>query len=137
MRAFSQICSCSADPRPPEKHLDVHNFVYLIHARVARSEPEVRDEMGTEKYLPELMAEKDTLDPSFQHSVRLLDQGKWPWLNTGVNTLAVWKLPPAAHCSGITLVLGCRLHDTSSRLLQVKNKRFVGLLTISCLVTPK
>uniref|UniRef100_A0A3Q0QZZ1 KH RNA binding domain containing, signal transduction associated 3 n=1 Tax=Amphilophus citrinellus TaxID=61819 RepID=A0A3Q0QZZ1_AMPCI len=27
-----------------------------------------------EKYLPELMAEKDTLDPSFQHSLRLLDQ---------------------------------------------------------------
>ncbi|KAL7382611.1 hypothetical protein ABVT39_025210 [Epinephelus coioides] len=30
--------------------------------------------METEKYLPELMAEKDTLDPSFQHSLRLLDQ---------------------------------------------------------------
>ncbi|XP_005950025.1 KH domain-containing, RNA-binding, signal transduction-associated protein 3 [Haplochromis burtoni] len=30
--------------------------------------------MGSEKYLPELMAEKDTLDPSFQHSLRLLDQ---------------------------------------------------------------
>ncbi|KAE8282249.1 KH domain-containing, RNA-binding, signal transduction-associated protein 3 [Larimichthys crocea] len=30
--------------------------------------------METEKYLPELMAEKDTLDPSFQHSMRLLDQ---------------------------------------------------------------
>lgn len=36
--------------------------------------------METEKYLPELMAEKDTLDPSFQHSMRLLDQGKRPWL---------------------------------------------------------
>lgn len=32
--------------------------------------------MESEKYLPELMAEKDTLDPSFQHSLRLLDQGK-------------------------------------------------------------
>ncbi|XP_023262750.1 KH domain-containing, RNA-binding, signal transduction-associated protein 3 [Seriola lalandi dorsalis] len=30
--------------------------------------------MGSEQYLPELMAEKDTLDPSFQHSLRLLDQ---------------------------------------------------------------
>ncbi|KAF3833550.1 hypothetical protein F7725_024754 [Dissostichus mawsoni] len=30
--------------------------------------------MESEKYLPELMAEKDTLDPSFQHSLRLLDQ---------------------------------------------------------------
>lgn len=34
------------------------------------------DEMESEKYLPELMAEKDTLDPSFQHSLRLLEQGK-------------------------------------------------------------
>lgn len=42
--------------------------------------------MGSEKYLPELMAEKDTLDPSFQHSLRLLDQGKRPWINTEVNT---------------------------------------------------
>lgn len=32
--------------------------------------------MESEKYLPELMAEKDTLDPSFQHSFRLLEQGK-------------------------------------------------------------
>lgn len=48
--------------------------------------------MESEKYLPELMAEKDTLDPSFQHSLRLLEQGKGgggPWLNSGVNTLAV------------------------------------------------
>ncbi|KAM6903340.1 KH domain-containing, RNA-binding, signal transduction-associated protein 3 [Lycodopsis pacificus] len=30
--------------------------------------------MENEKYLPELMAEKDTLDPSFRHSLRLLDQ---------------------------------------------------------------
>ncbi|KAJ3609658.1 hypothetical protein NHX12_024174, partial [Muraenolepis orangiensis] len=30
--------------------------------------------MESEKYLPELMAEKDTLDPSFQHSLRLLEQ---------------------------------------------------------------
>ncbi|XP_036371833.1 KH domain-containing, RNA-binding, signal transduction-associated protein 3 [Megalops cyprinoides] len=30
--------------------------------------------MDSEKYLPELMAEKDSLDPSFQHSLRLLDQ---------------------------------------------------------------
>lgn len=32
--------------------------------------------MESEKYLPELMAEKDTLDPSFRHSLRLLEQGK-------------------------------------------------------------
>lgn len=38
--------------------------------------PEAVDEMESEKYLPELMAEKDTLDPSFQHSLRLLEQGK-------------------------------------------------------------
>ncbi|XP_041739693.1 KH domain-containing, RNA-binding, signal transduction-associated protein 3 isoform X2 [Coregonus clupeaformis] len=30
--------------------------------------------MDNEKYLPELMAEKDTLDPTFHHSLRLLDQ---------------------------------------------------------------
>ncbi|XP_072303850.1 KH domain-containing, RNA-binding, signal transduction-associated protein 3-like isoform X2 [Eucyclogobius newberryi] len=29
--------------------------------------------MGSENYLPELMAEKDTLEPGFQHSLRLLD----------------------------------------------------------------
>ncbi|KAL7868426.1 hypothetical protein SRHO_G00098100 [Serrasalmus rhombeus] len=34
--------------------------------------------MDNEKYLPELMAEKDSLDPSFRHSLRLLDQGKFP-----------------------------------------------------------
>jgi len=45
--------------------------------------------MESEKYLPELMAEKDTLDPSFQHSLRLLDQGKHVgWLlTTEVNSL--------------------------------------------------
>lgn len=32
--------------------------------------------MESEKYLPELMAERDTLDPSFRHSLRLLEQGK-------------------------------------------------------------
>lgn len=32
--------------------------------------------MGSEKYLPELLAEKDTLDPSFEHSLRLLEQGE-------------------------------------------------------------
>ncbi|XP_028820613.1 KH domain-containing, RNA-binding, signal transduction-associated protein 3 [Denticeps clupeoides] len=30
--------------------------------------------MEDEKYLPELLAEKDSLDPSFQHCLRLLDQ---------------------------------------------------------------
>ncbi|XP_029591084.1 KH domain-containing, RNA-binding, signal transduction-associated protein 3 isoform X1 [Salmo trutta] len=30
--------------------------------------------MDNEKYLPELIAEKDTLDPTFHHSLRLLDQ---------------------------------------------------------------
>ncbi|KAM9824373.1 KH domain-containing, RNA-binding, signal transduction-associated protein 3 [Neosynchiropus ocellatus] len=30
--------------------------------------------METDKYLPELLAERDTLDPSFQHSLRLLEQ---------------------------------------------------------------
>lgn len=38
--------------------------------------PNAGGEMDNEKYLPELMAEKDSLDPSFQHSMRLLDQGK-------------------------------------------------------------
>ena len=41
-------------------------------------EPRAQDDMESEKYLPELMAEKDTLDPSFQHSLRLLEQGKSP-----------------------------------------------------------
>lgn len=29
-----------------------------------------------EKYLPELMAEKDSLDPSFTHALRLVNQGE-------------------------------------------------------------
>ncbi|KAJ8784954.1 hypothetical protein J1605_007510 [Eschrichtius robustus] len=29
-----------------------------------------------EKYLPELMAEKDSLDPSFTHALRLVNQGR-------------------------------------------------------------
>lgn len=32
--------------------------------------------MGEEKYLPELMAEKDSLDPSFVHASRLLAEGR-------------------------------------------------------------
>ena len=32
--------------------------------------------MGSENYLPELLAEKDTLDPAYHHSLRLLEQGK-------------------------------------------------------------
>lgn len=32
--------------------------------------------MEQEKYLPELMAEKDSLDPSFIHAMRLLAEGK-------------------------------------------------------------
>ncbi|CDQ91158.1 unnamed protein product [Oncorhynchus mykiss] len=46
--------------------------------------------MDTEKYLPELMAEKDKLDPTFHHSLRLLDQGKkrkHPYLLWDVSTV--------------------------------------------------
>lgn len=32
--------------------------------------------MEEEKYLPELMAEKDSLDPSFVHASRLLAEGR-------------------------------------------------------------
>lgn len=32
--------------------------------------------MDQDKYLPELMAEKDSLDPSFVHAMRLLAEGK-------------------------------------------------------------
>lgn len=32
--------------------------------------------MEQEKYLPELMVEKDSLDPSFVHAMRLLAEGK-------------------------------------------------------------
>lgn len=32
--------------------------------------------MDQDKYLPELMAEKDSLDPSFVHAIRLLAEGK-------------------------------------------------------------
>lgn len=101
--------------------------------------PEAQDEMESEKYLPELMAEKDTLDPSFQHSLRLLDQGKWPCLNTEVNTLAVWKpRESVTQCSGFNARFWAAGYMTPpARLLQVKNMRFVVLLTVSCLVTLK
>lgn len=32
--------------------------------------------MDQDKYLPELMAEKDSLDPSFVHAMRLLAEGE-------------------------------------------------------------
>lgn len=43
--------------------------------RFARGRSEVRA-MEEEKYLPELMAEKDSLDPSFVHASRLLAEGR-------------------------------------------------------------
>lgn len=43
--------------------------------------------MEQEKYLPELMAEKDSLDPSFVHAMRLLAEGK-SWLSS----LRVWRI---------------------------------------------
>lgn len=43
--------------------------------RFARGLSEVRA-MEEEKYLPELMAEKDSLDPSFVHASRLLAEGR-------------------------------------------------------------
>lgn len=62
--------------------------------------------MESEKYLPELIAEKDTLDPCFQHSLRLLDQGKYPKQTIEeIVSIAlvkpVWKLfcpDPYLHC---------------------------------------
>lgn len=33
--------------------------------------------MHPDKYLPELVSEKNSLDPSFVHAVRLLAEGKW------------------------------------------------------------
>lgn len=53
-------------------------FLYLLqlHSSGLLGAPKAQDEMESDKYLPELMAEKDTLDPSFQHSLRLLDQGR-------------------------------------------------------------
>lgn len=33
-------------------------------------------EQNDSKYLPELMAEKDSIDPSFEHAVRLISQGE-------------------------------------------------------------
>lgn len=32
--------------------------------------------MDQDKYLPELVTEKDSLDPSFVHAMRLLEEGK-------------------------------------------------------------
>lgn len=43
-------------------------------AELVRRAPEYT--MEQEKYLPELMAEKDSLDPSFVHAMRLLAEGK-------------------------------------------------------------
>lgn len=46
---------------------------HLQRSHLHRSGPEI---MHPEKHLPELMAEKNSLDPSFVHAVRLLAEGK-------------------------------------------------------------
>lgn len=46
---------------------------HLQSSHLHRSGPEI---MHPEKHLPELMAEKNSLDPSFVHAVRLLAEGK-------------------------------------------------------------
>lgn len=87
-----------------------------------------QDEMESEKYLPELVAEKDTLDPSFRHSLRLLEQGKIRnrWFYSEVNSLAAENSPQS---SGLTL--GVALPATWLRhnsFLQDRNMRFVGFV---------
>lgn len=46
---------------------------HLQSSHLHRSGPEI---MHPEKHLPELMAEKNSLDPSFVHAVRLIAEGK-------------------------------------------------------------
>lgn len=45
---------------------------------IPRSPPGVPAAMEQDKYLPELMAEKDSLDPCFVHAMRLLEDGEAP-----------------------------------------------------------
>lgn len=48
-----------------------------------------------EKYLPELMAEKDSLDPSFTHALRLVNQGEGlPATPRPAAALGVWVWGP-------------------------------------------
>lgn len=70
--------------------------------------------MGEEKYLPELMAEKDSLDPSFVHASRLLAEGRtgpgarqpWAGRSWGGWTLRCAETVPRSclwwqeHCAG-------------------------------------
>ena len=101
-------------------------FESLTRSSEARKRQRERDrerDMENEKYLPELMAEKDTLDPSFQHSLRLLDQGKSPYLNPEVNT---WS--GVCECAALRSSLTSRCWAAGymtppARLLQVINKR--------------
>lgn len=55
-----------------KKHTD-SAAPHLQRSHLHRSGPEI---MHPEKHLPELMAEKNSLDPSFVHAVRLLAEGK-------------------------------------------------------------
>lgn len=54
--------------------------------------------MESEKYLPELMAERDTLDTSFRHSLRLLEQGKRMIINNKISVMT--KVSPRRDASG-------------------------------------
>lgn len=51
--------------------------------------------MDQDKYLPELLAEKESLDPSFVHAMRLLAEG------TGISscTLSLGCTPPIRHAA--------------------------------------
>lgn len=59
------------------------------------------EEMEQEKYLPELMAEKDSLDPSFVHAMRLLADGKAPLPPDAAQRRLSRSLPIPSHPRGV------------------------------------
>ena len=59
--------------------------------------------MHPEKYLPELVAEKNSLDPSFVHAVRLLAEGKSGVPHSELCTLVYQRHSPCSlqHCMAL------------------------------------
>lgn len=68
--------------------------------------------MHPEKHLPELMAEKNSLDPSFVHAVRLLAEGKSGGEFSALRLLDLHDDQPVRR-GRVSLVLAGSVHNFS------------------------
>lgn len=60
-----------------------------LSAKIEEKNKHTHTDMEDSKYLPELLAEKDSLDSSFTHATKLISAGK-------VNTFTGVQRPPAS-----------------------------------------